>query len=170
MPTAVPAIIGGVTTLGGALIGSKGASNAAREQRNANAQAMALERERMAEDRRRYDQQYEFQMAQRRLRDQMARQILAKHGYDVPGAAASNVPAGVTGKTVGAYSQPAPPASLASISPGMGGGSASQMFDSQGGGTVPMVEPPAQASTGALPAGPSLGTLTNWSDELWRRQ
>lgn len=189
MPGAVPAIVTGITGLGGALIQSGGNKRAAQYQAQANNQALQLERERDAEARRRYDQQWEMQMAQARLRDQVARQILSQHGINVPGGAAA-APA-VSGKS-GGYSGSGPsvpgatPASngtsldgfrssLLALSPGMtsgtvegppagpvagavgGGGiaSATPMFDSQGGGQMP-------AS--------SLGGLTNWSDELWRKQ
>ena len=174
MPPAVwvPAAAG----LAGTLFQGHAQSQANRAQQQASNQAMALERERMAEEKRRYDQQYELAMGQRRLRDQMARQILAQHGINIPDPAAAP-----TGKTAG-YKGTQP--SLANLSPAMAapgvtgqpaGGSlgvASSMYDSQGGGQPPAAPPLAPATQPLAPTPPasSMAGLTNWSDALWRRQ
>ena len=97
MPQAiVPAIIGGATQLGGALLGAHGASNAAKAQERAGQRAMDYQRSRDAEMQRRYDaQQADYQ---RRLAAYEAnkRAVLERFGVKYPEAAAG-APAGAPG-------------------------------------------------------------------------
>jgi hypothetical protein len=188
MPPAVwvPAAAG----LGGAIFQSHGQSQANRAQRQATNQAMQFEREKQAEETRRYNQRYEFEMSRARMRDQIARQMLAKHGIEIPGGAG---PA-ASGKT-GGYTGTGP--SVPTAGGGGGGGMegfrASLLALSPGATGATVEGPPAGPVAGALggfgnasgappvaPAGgmvtsgqagmpaPSMAGLTNWSDELWR--
>ena len=89
MPQAiVPAIVGGVAQLGGALIGSGAQKNATKSQERSTTRAMQMQQAQEAEARRRYDQQWAEFQAQKAAYGQRRDAILAKYGISIPQAQA----------------------------------------------------------------------------------
>ena len=136
-PAVVAAGIAGATTLGGALIGSSAAGKANKAQAAANREALQYQRDKDAEERRRYDlASARFQQRQDAY-DQQRRALLRKFGYDAPEPAA-----------------PAP-----KVGPGTGTGGAALDFWRPGGSKAPAAAPPVTGGPAAPPQGLSLGTL-----------
>lgn len=172
-PAVIGAGIAGVTQLGGALIGSRAQGNAAKAQERATMRAMALERERDAEARRRYDaSQADYQ---RRLAAYEAnrRAVLEKYGarfVDAPGAApgpAAATPGAAPGMVSGGPAGVPGRLTLADITQRPGG-------REQAPPPPPIPDAPVRAdSMGAPPpmAGPPGGSLAELSDPTfsWRK-
>jgi hypothetical protein len=85
VPTGViTAGISGLTTLGGALIGSGSQKRAAKEQGRANQEALRYQREKDAEARRRYDQSWALYQQKLASYEATKRAIAKKHGIELP--------------------------------------------------------------------------------------
>lgn len=184
-----PVVAGAAITAGGGLLSGifqSGANkNAQRSQERATNQAIALERERDAEAKRRYDAQVAAYAQAYEADQAMRRQILRKHGYDVPeprkpGAAGKVGPAP-------AGAAPAGDGTLAKLlqgrqtmgPPGPGGGVGPQgagLMDSQGGPITGGIPTPVGGPPMAIPnraeippmmEGGTLGDISGWSN--WKR-
>lgn len=179
------AIATGIAGLAGGAINSRAAGNAARQQRQATDQAIALERERDARAERRYQAELAAYTQAYEADQAMRRQILRKHGYDVPeprkpGAAGKVGPAP-------AGAAPAGDGTLAKLlqgrqtmgPPGPGGGVGPQgagLMDSQGGPITGGIPTPVGGPPMAIPnraeippmmEGGTLGDISGWSN--WKR-
>lgn len=82
------AAIAAGATLGGALLSHRGQSNALREQRRTNDQAMRLERDRMTGANARYERDYSAWQDRQRERNDILRAVLGRYGVSF-GAPAS---------------------------------------------------------------------------------
>jgi len=174
MPPAVATGVAAVTT---AALQSRASGRAARGQQKATGMAFRVERDREAEAKRRYDQEYAAYQKALEQREAIRRQILGRYGITVPeparsaqagsGFGAGDVsPGGMPGLTPPAAPvAPSAPSglSLGSIAGGPGPGVGP--MDSPGGGA-----PGAQDMTAPplIPGqGMSLGDLSDWS--RWRK-
>ena len=101
-PAVVAAGITGATTLGGALIGSGAQKSAQKHQARANQQAMQMEQQRLAEEKRRYDQSWSLYQQQLAAREATKRAIAKKYGIDLPEWAAAPAAAGPAAAPPGA--------------------------------------------------------------------
>lgn len=162
-------IVPAVASIVGAGIQSSSQKNAAKRQATANQQALALERERDAEERRRYDQQVAMYNQAAAAREHIRRQILRRHGYDVPEPAAAVDPS-VKSLAPRPAATSAPAAGGMSLGSLMGGADSRTMFDSQGGSPSTLMAAPTAApqDEALIPRdGKTLGDFSGWSD--WRR-
>lgn len=159
------ALVSGAFAGAGALAASRGASRAAREQRQSTDAAIALERERDAEAKRRYDAEMADRARNNVQREAIRRQLLRRYGLDVPEPRAPIAGAPKTSQ-----------APVSGLSLGtMLGGQSGKLYDSQGGGQPsgppvppPVGPPPLTSSPQMAPPGATLGDMSGWSD--WKRR
>lgn len=186
LPGALPAIVTGVTTLGGALLGNSANKRGIQSQERANQQAYQLEQQKMAEDRRRYDAQQAAYAQWYKQQMDIRRQIAKRYGVDIPEYGAAGATGKVSGAPVGGTpgfgaggGTGATPQGFALTLGNLMGKQPSNIGESQPAGPVagaipgPQVQggPVGMAPSGmtqAQPTGATLGDMLgpNWSD--WR--
>jgi len=175
MPQAiVPAIVGGVAQLGGALLGSHSQSNAARAQERANREAMDYQRGRDAKEEAAQAAQaasdrkwWEFQMDMRTAAAKRA-------GYDVPDwrTQFGMAQPGQSGKSGTAppsvrFLPGASPAPVTGAPPAPASGTSIGDILGVSGGNPSPPEALSPAENPIMSGGNTLGDIAGWSD--WKR-
>lgn len=159
-PAVVAAGIGGLTTLGGALIGSGAQKNALKAQQQGSNQALQYQRERDAANDKRYERDYAEFQRKTAAREATQRAIAKHYGLDM-GPAWAGVGAG---SPSGSGAGPAPAPRPAGPMPGPAPGPApmSAPMSSQPAGMAPgpsAMTPEPEAG----PAGPG-PEMSSWND------
>lgn len=170
MPAAVAGIPAAVGVLGGAFIGDRSNKRAAQASERASNQALAVERERMAEDRRRYDAQQAAYANWYQQQIDLRRSIASHYGYTLPESfgrtGAPAAPAGSGAKAGPAPSTPmgTPAASGLTLGGIMDGPAAARQAEAPGMGLMTPASEQQQPAMGGGTLGGMMGP--EWSN--WR--